>query len=129
VVLCRIDVDKPDEQLQQVTLETFHGQLSLLLAWTDAEAAAYLETLHRCQSKGAEILMGRLTDGDHRARVSEVLTTVKGINRTDASSLAVRFGSMARLAEASEADLQKCPGIGDKKVKQLHQVLHTPFFT
>ncbi|CAE8617063.1 unnamed protein product, partial [Polarella glacialis] len=124
VVLCRVDVEAPEE----VTLATFHGEMSLLVAWTDAEAAGYLETLHRYQSKGAEALMGRLAEGDSKTRLTEVLTTVKGVNRTDAALLATRFGSFAGIASTSEEEFQRCPGIGDKKVKQLRHVFHTPFF-
>merc|ERR1712062_719558 len=128
VVLCRVDIDHPDEPLEQVTLCAFHAEFSLLLAWSDAEAAAYLETLHKCQNKGTEPLMGRLAEGDHRSRLTEALTTVKGINKTDAVALATRFGSFQGIAAASEDELHKCPGIGDKKVRQLHKVFHTPFF-
>jgi len=128
ILLCRVDIDQPDEALEQVTLTAFHGKLSLLLAWTDAEAAAYLETLHRYQSKGAEALRGRLTQGDHHARLLEVLTTVKGINKTDAAALAGRFGSLAGVAKANQEDLLRCSGIGDKKVRQLANVFHKPFF-
>nr|QDO16410.1 DNA excision repair protein ERCC-1 [Lingulodinium polyedra] len=129
VLLCRVDLEHPEEQLEQVTLLAFHSGLSLLLAFSDAEAAAYLETLHRYQSKSAEALMGKLAEGDHKARLTEVLTTVKGVNRTDAASLAGRFGSLARIASASVEELQRCPGIGDTKVKRLHHVFHAPFFT
>ena len=128
ILLCRVDIEQPDEALEQVTLTAFHGKLSLLLAWTDAEAAAYLETLHRYQSKGAEALRGRLTQGDHHARLLEVLTTVKGINKTDAAVLAGRFGSLAGVAKANQEDLLRCSGIGDKKVRQLANVFHKPFF-
>eukprot|EP00931_Biecheleriopsis_adriatica_P034080 TRINITY_DN19720_c0_g1_i1.p1 TRINITY_DN19720_c0_g1~~TRINITY_DN19720_c0_g1_i1.p1 ORF type:complete len:220 (+),score=40.08 TRINITY_DN19720_c0_g1_i1:109-768(+) len=128
VLLCRVDLEAPEEPLEHITLVAFHGKLSLLLAWTDAEAAAYLETLHRYQSKGAEALMGRLAEGDHRARLTEVLVTVKGVNKTDAASLASRFGSFAGIARASEEEIQRCPGIGDKKVRQLRNVFHAPFF-
>lgn len=128
ILLCRVDVEQPEEALEQVTLTAFHGKLSLLLAWTDAEAAAYLETLHRHQSKGAQALMGRLTQGDHEARLREVLTTVKGINKTDAAALAARFGSFAGVAQAQREDLLRCSGIGDKKVRQLNNVFHKPFF-
>lgn len=56
ILLCRVDIEQPDEALEQavsfvmlrplsflevgkqVTLTAFHGKLSLLLAWTDAEA-------------------------------------------------------------------------------------------
>lgn len=99
-----------------MTLEAFHGKLSLLLAWTDAEAAAYLETLHRNQGKGAQALMGRISKGDQHARLLEVLGSVKGINKSDAAALATRFGSFAALAQAGPEDLLRCSGIGDKKV-------------
>ncbi|CAE7562413.1 ERCC1 [Symbiodinium natans] len=128
VLLCRVDLEQPDESLEQVTLAAFHGKLSLLLAWTDAEAAAYLETLHRYQSKGAEALQKRVTQGDNRARLLEVLTTIKGINKTDAASLTSRFGSFAQITRSTDEDFLRCPGIGDKKVKQLASVLHKPFF-
>jgi len=128
VLLCRVDLEQPEEQLEQVTLQAFHAGVALLLAWTDAEAAAYLETLHRYQSKGAEAIMGKVAEGDHRARLTEVLTTIKGVNRTDASSLANRFGSLAKMFNANMEDLQECPGIGDTKVRRLHHVFHAPFF-
>mmetsp|Transcript_60658 Transcript_60658/g.113323 ORF Transcript_60658/g.113323 Transcript_60658/m.113323 type:complete len:217 (-) Transcript_60658:192-842(-) len=128
VLLCRVDLDNPDEPLEQVTSAAFHGKLSLLLAWTDAEAAAYLETLHRYQSKGAEALKSRVQQGDDRARLLEVLTTMKGINKSNATSLASHFGSFAQITKASEEEFLRCSGIGDKKVKQLTNVLHKPFF-
>merc|ERR1712232_1046823 len=112
VLLCRVDIDQPEEQLEQVTLAAFHAGLSLLLAWSDAEAAAYLETLHRYQSKGAEALMGKLAEGDHKSRLTDVLTTVKGVNRTNAASLTGRLGSFAGIACASDEELQACPGMG-----------------
>eukprot|EP00929_Paragymnodinium_shiwhaense_P005258 TRINITY_DN106972_c0_g1_i1.p1 TRINITY_DN106972_c0_g1~~TRINITY_DN106972_c0_g1_i1.p1 ORF type:complete len:225 (-),score=42.38 TRINITY_DN106972_c0_g1_i1:458-1132(-) len=128
VLLCRVDLEQPEEQLEQVTILAFHSNCSLLLAWTDAEASQYLETLHRYQSKGAEALMGKLAEGDHATRMTQVLTTIKGVNRTDAASLSSRFGSFAGICAASEEELLECPGVGDKKVRQLQKVLHTPFF-
>merc|ERR1712226_1111378 len=97
-------------------IEAFHAGLSLLLAWSDAEAGQYLETLHRYQGKSADALMGKLAEGDHRTRVTEVLKSVKGINKTDATMLTTTFGSLAGIAAATEEELQRCPGIGDKKI-------------
>eukprot|EP00927_Polykrikos_kofoidii_P064284 TRINITY_DN59405_c0_g1_i1.p1 TRINITY_DN59405_c0_g1~~TRINITY_DN59405_c0_g1_i1.p1 ORF type:complete len:233 (-),score=36.15 TRINITY_DN59405_c0_g1_i1:60-758(-) len=128
VLLCRVDVEQPEEQLEQVTLLAYHSDLSLVLAWTDAEASQYLETFHRYQSKGAEALSGKLVEGDHRARLTEVLTTIKGVNRSDVSALATRFNSLAGIAAASEEELHRCPGIGEKKIRQLRQAFHAPFF-
>ncbi|CAK0899146.1 unnamed protein product [Prorocentrum cordatum] len=128
VLLCRVDLEQPEEPLEQVTLLAFHGELTLLLAFSDLEAAAYLETLHRYQNKSASAIVKRLTEGDHRTRLVEVLTSAKCVNRTDAASLAARFGSFAGIARATEEELQGCPGIGDKKLRQLRHALHAPFF-
>mmetsp|Transcript_16298 Transcript_16298/g.37616 ORF Transcript_16298/g.37616 Transcript_16298/m.37616 type:complete len:231 (-) Transcript_16298:21-713(-) len=128
VLLCRVDLEQPEEPLEQITLTSFHSKLSLLLAWTDAEAAAYLEMLHRQQHKGPEQLMGSLPEGDHHSRLAEVLTTVRGVNKSDASMLMLRFGSLAKIATATDEELVSCPGIGERKVKQLHHVLQEPFF-
>lgn len=128
VLLCRVDLEHPEEQLQAVTLKAFHSEISLVLAWSDAEAAAYLETLHRHQNQSADALMAKVPQGDLRARLTEALTTVRGVNKTDAANIMARFVSMADIAAAPVEGLQRCPGIGGKKVRQLHNVFHTPFF-
>ena len=57
----------------------------------------------------------------------KTLTSIKSVNRTDVSTLLNAFGSLADVCEADEQRLLLCPGIGDKKVKRLHDVLHASF--
>jgi len=47
---------------EEVTLAAFEANLSLLLAWSDAEGADYLEQLHRFKDKTADQLMERVRE-------------------------------------------------------------------
>nr|QDO16489.1 DNA excision repair protein ERCC-1 [Crypthecodinium cohnii]USW07868.1 DNA excision repair protein ERCC-1 [Crypthecodinium cohnii] len=129
ILLCVVDLEHPEEQLAAVTLQAFHAEISLLLAWSHWEAASYLETFHRHQNKSSEVLQAKLSRGDDRARLAETITAIKGINKGDAATFIDRFGSFEALANASEEELHNCPRIGAKKVRQLQHVFHTPFFS
>jgi DNA excision repair protein ERCC-1 len=65
---------------------------------------------------------------DRQAKITEVLTMIKSINRTDVASLASQFDSFAELAlRANSNVLSSIPGFGDKKVSRLLRVLNQPF--
>ncbi|XP_073177444.1 DNA excision repair protein ERCC-1 isoform X4 [Lepidochelys kempii] len=59
--------------------------------------------------------------------VTDCLTSVKSVNKTDTLSLLSTFGSLANIAQASKEDLSLCPGIGPQKAKRLFDTLHEPF--
>ena len=74
--------------------------------------------------------MGKLltAEDDYITRASQVLTSVKVINKADAMNLLSHFGSIANIFQASVEQLLDCPGLGDKKVTRLHAALNTcPF--
>uniref|UniRef100_A0A8C3PH48 Uncharacterized protein n=1 Tax=Calidris pygmaea TaxID=425635 RepID=A0A8C3PH48_9CHAR len=48
--------------------------------------------------------------------MTDCLTSVKSVNKTDALSLLTTFGSLAAVVAASREDLSLCPGVGPQKV-------------
>ncbi|XP_025892395.1 DNA excision repair protein ERCC-1, partial [Nothoprocta perdicaria] len=90
------------------------------------EAGRYLETYKAYEQKPAELLMEKV-ERDFLSRVTDCLTSVKSVNKTDTSSLLATFGSLAAMARASKEDLSLCPGVGPQKAKRLFDVLHEPF--
>lgn len=58
------------------------------------------------------------------AAVSEVLTSVRAINKTDVLTLLSHFGSVAGIMLATPEALAMCPGFGEKKVRRLWDALH-----
>lgn len=57
----------------------------------------------------------------------KALTCIKPINRTDVSTLLSTFGSLSGVCAATEEQLGSCPGLGDRKVRKLIDVLHVSF--
>ena len=66
-------------------------------------------------------------EGDFQGRVADALTTVKGVNKTDATTLLTTFDSFASIVRADEEKLLLCPGMGPLKAKRLHQLFDAPF--
>ena len=60
-------------------------------------------------------------------RLSEVLTAVRSVNKSDVATLLGTFGSLNGIANASMEEMALCPGIGEKKVERLYDALHEPF--
>jgi ERCC4-type nuclease len=70
-------------------------------------------------------LRGRKPTGVSRtAQLAFVLEGLPGVSANIAKLLAERFGSMAALVAASEADLKGIPGLGAKRIAQLRDILH-----
>lgn len=55
------------------------------------------------------------------------LTTVRSINKTDATTLLTTFGTIADIVKAQPNTLALCPGLGLHKAQKLHKVLHESF--
>lgn len=55
------------------------------------------------------------------------LTTVKSINKTDATILLTTFGTLADIVKAQPNTLALCPGFGLHKAQKLHRILHESF--
>jgi DNA excision repair protein ERCC-1 len=98
--------------------------LTLLVAWSSAEAARYLETLRAYDSRSAALIQARPPAAD--ARLSTLLQEVRFINKTDAATLANAFGSFARVVRAAPDELALCPGLGARKLARLHDAFHAP---
>jgi len=92
---------------------------TLLLCWSWEEAARYLETFKVYENKQPTSIQERVNE-DYLARFSSCLTSsVRSVNKTDATTLASNFGTFRALATATREELSLCPGLGDKKVERL----------
>lgn len=62
-----------------------------------------------------------------RFQVVNALTSIKGVNKTDASTLLTNFGTLENLIQASEAKLNSCQGLGTRKAQKIVKVFNEPF--
>ncbi|XP_040832511.1 DNA excision repair protein ERCC-1-like isoform X2 [Ochotona curzoniae] len=126
VLLLQVDVKDPQQALKELAKVCILADCTLILAWSPEEAARYLETYKAYELKPADLLMEKL-EHNFLSRVTECLTTVKSVNKTDSHTLLATFGSLEQLTAASRDDLALCPGLGPQKARRLFDVFHEPF--
>ncbi|CAK7340762.1 unnamed protein product [Dovyalis caffra] len=126
VVLCHVDVEDVVKPLLEVTKTALLHDCTLLCAWSLEECGRYLETIKMYENKPADLIQGQM-DTDYSSRLNHSLTSVRHVNKTDVVTLGSTFGSLSNIMDASMEDLARCPGIGERKVKRLHDTFHEPF--
>ncbi|XP_061453230.1 DNA excision repair protein ERCC-1 isoform X2 [Rhineura floridana] len=103
VLLLQVDVKDPHQALKELAKICILADCTLILAWSPEEAGRYLETYKAYEQKPADLLKEKV-DQDYLSRVTDCLTSVKSVNKTDTLSLLSTFGA-----------------------KRLFDVLHEPF--
>ncbi|XP_071319492.1 DNA excision repair protein ERCC-1 [Trachinotus anak] len=126
VLLVQVDVKDPHHALKELARICIMADCTLILAWSPEEAGRYLETYKSYEKKPADLLKEQV-EKDYLSKVTDCLTTVKSINKTDAITLLSTFSSIEGIISASKEDLVLCPGLGPQKARRLYDVLHKPF--
>ncbi|XP_077436440.1 DNA excision repair protein ERCC-1 [Vanacampus margaritifer] len=126
VLLVQVDVKDPHHALKELARICIMADCTLILAWSPEEAGRYLETYKSYEKKPADLLKEQV-EKNYLSKVTDCLTTVKSINKTDAMTLLSTFSSLEGITSASKEDLVLCPGLGPQKARRLYDVLHKPF--
>eukprot|EP00977_Amphora_coffeiformis_P005627 scaffold1182_cov165-Amphora_coffeaeformis.AAC.3 len=128
VLLVLVDVQDNANTLRELNKLCVLHDLTLILSWSEEEAARYLETYKAFDGKDATLIQKR--EQTHFAdQVADFLTACKTVNKTDSATLLGQFGSLQQLARAGPDDLALVAGMGQVKVKRLFDALHKPFST
>ena len=126
ILLVQVDVKDPHRSIQELCKVAVMANCTLMLAWSTEEAGRYLETYKVYENKPPDALQGQ-SEGDYLSRLTDCLTTLKGVNRTDVVTLNSTFGNLAGISQASTQDLSLLPGFGQLKARRLHELMHEPF--
>ena len=121
-----VDASEAEKPVLEISRQAMRSDFTLVLAWSPLEAARYLETFKVYEHKGAASIKERV-DADYLARLNDCLTSIRSVNKTDVVTLSSAFPSLAALMQASHEELSQCAGIGEKKVRRLHDAFHEPF--
>ncbi|KAJ8255557.1 hypothetical protein COCON_G00194210 [Conger conger] len=126
IVLLQVDVKDPHHALKELARICIMADCTLILAWSPEEAGRYLETYKSYEKKPADLLKEHV-EKDFLSKVTDCLTTIKSVNKTDAMTLLATFSTMEGIMNASKEELELCPGLGPQKARRLHDTLHQPF--
>ncbi|XP_048049855.1 DNA excision repair protein ERCC-1 [Megalobrama amblycephala] len=126
VLLVQVDVKDPHHALKELARICIMADCTLILAWSPEEAGRYLETYKSYEKKPADLLKEQV-EKNYLSQVTDCLTTVKSVNKTDAMTLLSTFSSLEGIIKASKEELVLCPGLGPQKARRLYDILHQPF--
>ncbi|KAJ8611846.1 hypothetical protein CTAYLR_005782 [Chrysophaeum taylorii] len=126
VLLCLVDIEDNSKPLHDLNLLAIKYECTLVLAHSQREAARLLECFKAYETNSAAAIKEKV-DKDYLSRLTDVLTTVKPLNRTDVATLSRNLGSFRDICNADLSQLRDCSGLGDKKVANLHDVFTKPF--
>ena len=126
VLMVLVDVEDNANTLLELNKLAVVHNMTLILAWSEQEAARYLETIKAFDGKDATLIQ-RKEQVDFVDQVSDFLCTCKSVSKTDSQQLLTAFGTVKALAKASVDELAFVHGMGQVKVRRLHNALHKPF--
>lgn len=98
-----------------------------MLAWNQEEAGKIIETYKMFENKPPDLIMDRSSDSDVHQKLVSALTSIKPVNKTDASSLLTNFGTLSNVITASQEKLSLLSGLGPRKAQKLVKTFNETF--
>ncbi|KAI9252201.1 restriction endonuclease type II-like protein [Helicostylum pulchrum] len=126
ILLVYVDIDAHHDSLREINRVAILSDFTLMLAWSLEEAGRYLESYKWLQNKSPDFIREKVGD-EYLAKVTDCLTSIKSVNKTDVLTLLSTFGCLKGVAGAKAEELAMCPGFGEQKVKRVQQVWKQPF--
>lgn len=128
ILLTLVDITNHEECLKELTKTSIVNNITVILCWSTAEAARYIELYksYEYTSKDSTGIKGMEKKG-YTEKMVEFTTIPRGINKTDAISIVSAFGSVRAAVNARPEEVAIIGGWGEKKVKRWCSVIDEPF--
>jgi DNA excision repair protein ERCC-1 len=126
ILLVLVDVDDCANALLVLNKIGVTNSFTVVLAWSELEAARYLETYKVMDGKDASMIQKREST-NVVDQMADFITACKPCSKTDASTVWSHFGTVSTVVQATKDELALCPGLGPVKVQRLYDAFHKPF--
>ncbi|KFY88575.1 hypothetical protein V500_06265 [Pseudogymnoascus sp. VKM F-4518 (FW-2643)] len=126
VLLTLVDIPNHEESVKELSKTGLVNNVTVVLCWSAAEGARYLELYKGFEHASAAGIMGVQAKG-YAEQFVEFVTVPRGVNRTDAVGIVGAFGSVRAAVNARPEEVAVLSGWGEKKVKRWTEVVREPF--
>ncbi|KAF8930819.1 ssDNA endonuclease and repair protein rad10 [Dissophora ornata] len=126
ILLVLVDVDTHQRDIRELTRVAMVNEFTIVCAWSNEEAARYIETYKAYENKAPDAIKERI-ENDYLSKITDCLTQIQSVNKTDVVTLSSIFGSFKNIMSASVDELGVLPGFGERKVKRLMEAFDQPF--
>lgn len=126
IVLVLVDIQNHEESLRELSKTSLVNGVTLILCWSSAEGARYLE-LFKTYENAAPTAIKQHQSTAYADRMVDFITMPRSINKTDAVSLVSQFGTIRTAVNARHEDVAGIAGWGEKKVQRWCASVREPF--
>ena len=121
-----VDIGNHEDSLKELSKTSMVNDVTIILCWSAAEAARYLELYKSYEHANANAIRGTESKG-YTEKMVDFVTVPRSINKTDAVSLVGAFGSVQAAVNARPEEIAVVGGWGEKKVRRWCGVVDEPF--
>lgn len=126
MLLTLVDIPNHEDALRELSKTSLVNNVTVILAWSAAEAARYLELYKSYEHAGFAAIRGLQASG-YAERLVEFVTVPRNINKADAVALVSEFGSLRNAINAPPERVGVVGGWGEKKVRAWCRAVEEPF--
>ncbi|KAK0617261.1 restriction endonuclease type II-like protein [Immersiella caudata] len=126
ILLTMVDIPNHEDSLRELSKTSLVNNATVILCWSAAEAARYLELYKSYEHAGFAAIQGHQATG-YAEKLVEFVTVPRAINKADAVALVGTFGSLRHAVNAEPEQVSIVGGWGERKVKAWCKVVEEPF--
>ncbi|KAI1387609.1 restriction endonuclease type II-like protein [Hypoxylon trugodes] len=126
ILLTMVDIPNHEDSLRELSKTSLINNVTVILCWSAAEAARYLELYKSYEHANFSAIKGQQATS-YPEKLVEFVTVPRGINKADAISLVSAFGSLTNAINGDPEQVSVISGWGEKKVKRWCSVVEEPF--
>ncbi|KAK3381541.1 DNA repair protein rad10 [Podospora didyma] len=126
ILLTMVDIPNHEDSLRELSKTSLVNNVTIILCWSAAEAARYLELYKSYEHANFAAIRGQQSTS-YAEKLVEFATVPRSINKADAVALVSTFGSLRHAINADPEQVSVISGWGERKVKNWCKVVDEPF--
>ncbi|KAK3316255.1 DNA repair protein rad10 [Apodospora peruviana] len=126
ILLTMVDIPNHEDSLRELAKTSLVNNFTVILCWSAAEAARYLELYKSYEHANFAAIKGVQATG-YAEKLVEFVTVPRSVNKADAVALVSTFGSLRNAVNADPEQISVIGGWGEKKVKAWCKAVEQPF--
>jgi DNA excision repair protein ERCC-1 len=121
-----VDIPNHEDSLRELSKTSLVNNVTIILCWSAAEAARYLELYKSYENANFSAIRGQ-QPSSYTERLEDFVTVPRSLNKSDAVALVANFGSLRNAVNAEPEQLGMIAGWGGVKVKRWTEAVEEPF--
>ncbi|ROT34899.1 hypothetical protein SODALDRAFT_329100 [Sodiomyces alkalinus F11] len=126
ILLTLVDIPNHEDSLRELSKTSIVNNVTIILCWSAAEAARYLELYKSYEHANFSAIRGQQSSS-YAEKLVDFVTVPRSVNKADAIALVSNFGSLRDAVNADPDQIGVIAGWGPVKVRKWVAAVEEPF--